>query len=681
MGSTSARMFTRVTAAPAIAISAWLLVAFPLLVAGVLTPLAGGLLGVPAVALGLLAAARLVPPAPGAEAGEDVPWWPLVLTVLIGVAFTAVQIAYHSEILVIRRDPASYAQFTFWIAEHGSLPIPQRRDLIAGDDPALVYDSLAYYEVGEVVWPQFLAGAPLVYTVGHWLGGMTGMLVTPPVVGGLGVVTFGGLAGRLVGVRWAPLAALVLAVCQTQQWVSRSTYSEPVAQVLLLGALALAFDALTRRTALGGRWGRAHALAGGAGLVFGLGLVVRIDALRDLLPLVGFVGLLLLARRGQALPLLAGLVLGAGYGFTAGYGLSRPYLEHLSDSLNPLLLISAGVVAAVALAVALLWRRGVPRTDRPRWLPAAGAAAVVVVMAVLALRPLVYTDYGHGAAATAMYIGQVQAFEGLPNDPDRTYYELSLYWVGWYVGLSTVLLATFGAAVLAHRILRRREPQWVLPALVLGWTVVTTLLRPAITPDHPWASRRLIVLVIPAFILFAVWFTAWLTRRLATEPAVDRRAVRTAAAGAAAVVGAAVMLVPTAITAWGVMTYRSDVGSVAAAQRLCRAIPDDASVLIVDSAYANFMQLVRGMCGVPTAALSSAVPQADAARVVEEIRERGRTPVLAAGAPEDLRPLVPEGATMTRPFDVHTEQDPSTLMEPPAGPWIFDDELWVAVVR
>ncbi|GAB3455537.1 hypothetical protein GCM10027570_36220 [Streptomonospora sediminis] len=718
MGSSSARLFARVTAAPAVVLSAWLLAAFPLLVAGVFTPLTGALLGVPAVVLGLLAVFRWVPAlavpdgrkhgqvdinisdidhivgtggrrsdgrpdgAAGPErSGGRWAWWPLALTAAIAAAFAAVQLGYHSEILVIRRDPASYAQFTAWIAQHGYLPIPQQRGLIAGDDPALVYGSLAFYEVGNSIWPQFLAGAPLVYAVGHWLGGVTGMLVTPPIIGALGVLTFGGLTARLVGVRWAPAGALLLAVCQTQQWISRSTYSEPVAQVLLLGALVLAFDALTHRTAMGGAWGRWHALAGAAGLAFGLGLVVRIDALRDVLPVVAFAGLLLVARRGQALPLLGGLVLGAGYGTAAGLGLSQPYLAHLwSGSLMPLLVICAAAVTAVALAVALLWRRGLPRGDRPRWLPAAAAFAVVAVMAGLALRPLFYTDLGHGDEATASYIGQVQQIEGLVFNPDRTYYEMSLYWVGWYVGLSTVLLATFGAALLARRILQRREPQWVLPAMVLSWTVATTLLRPAITPDHPWASRRLIVLVLPAFILFAVWFTAWLARRLAAESPESRPRLGRGLAAAAAAVGIGVLLVPTAVTAAGVMTYRSDVGSVAATRQLCRALPQDASVIMVDGLYGGYMPLVRGMCGVPTAGLSTAEPERAVARIIDKIEARGRTPVLAASEARHLTPHVPKGTPVRHPFDVNTEQDPSTLMHPPSGGWVFDGNVWIAVV-
>nr|WP_184584070.1 hypothetical protein [Lipingzhangella halophila] len=665
------RVLARGTVLPAIAAAAWLLVAFPLLVAGQFTPLMGLVLGGPAVLVAAAVVQRWVP-----DLGEDsasVPWWPVVAVGLITVAFAAVQVAYHAEALVIRRDPASYAQFTVWIAENGSLPIPQQRDLIAGGDAALSFDSLAYYEVGDVIWPQFLSGAPLVYSVGYWVGDLTGMLVTAPLLGALGVLSFAGLAARLVGPRWAPLAALLLATCLPQQWVSRSTYSEPLAQILMLGALSLVYDALSRESSLRDRWGQGHVLAGAAGLVFGLALVVRVDLLRDLLPVVAFIGLLLLARRGQVVPMLAGLTVGAGYGAVAWFGFSRPYLDHLSSSLVPLLLLSGGVVLLTAAGTAVLWRRGVPRTDRLRWLPMAGAGLVAVVATGLAARPLFLTQEGHNKESTARYVSDVQEIEGLPVVPDRTYEEMSLLWVHWYVGPVVIVLAMLAAAALTYRILRRREPQWVLPATLFLWTVALTLARPAITPDHPWASRRLIVLVLPAFILFAVWFLAWLAPRLRRRA--NPLAMR--AVGAAAV---ATMLVPTAWTALGVMGYRSDVGTVPATRELCAAIPNDASVLIVDPAVASsYMQLIRGVCGVPTAE----VDPADAAtvrRVAGEVRERGRTPVLAASVPRDLTAVAPtEGTSITHPFQVRANKDPSTLMESPRGAWPFAGDVWIAV--
>ena len=71
--------------------------------------------------------------------------------VLVTAAFAAVQLA-HSEQLVVRRD-ASYTQYTAWIADTVSTD-PQQRSSSPGD-PALTYHSLAYYQVDDVVWPQF----------------------------------------------------------------------------------------------------------------------------------------------------------------------------------------------------------------------------------------------------------------------------------------------------------------------------------------------------------------------------------------------------------------------------------------------------------------------------------------------------------------------------------------------
>ena len=35
-------------------------------------------------------------------------------------------------------------------------------------------------------------------------------------------------------------------------------------------------------------------------------------------------------------------------------------------------------------------------------------------------------------------------------------------------------------------------------------------MAPAISPDQPWASRRLVPFVLPGLILAAVWASAWL---------------------------------------------------------------------------------------------------------------------------------------------------------------------------
>src|SRR5262249_61468308 len=105
-----------------------------------------------------------------------------------------------------------------------------------------LFRSPAFYQVGGAIVPQFMAGLPMALSLGFWAGGARLALFMGPMFGAAALFTFGGLTARLVGPRWAPVAALALGVSFPQQYTSRSTFSEPLAQILLLGGLALWID-------------------------------------------------------------------------------------------------------------------------------------------------------------------------------------------------------------------------------------------------------------------------------------------------------------------------------------------------------------------------------------------------------------------------------------------------------
>ena len=48
-----------------------------------------------------------------------------------------------------------------------------------------------------------------------------------------------------------------------------------------------------------------------------------------------------------------------------------------------------------------------------------------------------------------------------------------------------------------HRVGDQLEPRWLEPAAVAVASAVLVLYRPGITPDHPWADRRLVPVVLP----------------------------------------------------------------------------------------------------------------------------------------------------------------------------------------
>jgi hypothetical protein len=673
---TAGRLLGLLSVLPVLVAMAWLLAGLPLLLAGRFTPVLTVVLAVLLAAVLVLLALRWTPgqwpgtlPVAGHRQART-PWWPLVAVLAVAVAFGVVQAIYRSQQIIVQIDPASYMQFGAWISHHGSLPIPQMRAAFGGTHGRLRFGSAAFYQVGYGIVPQFMAGLPMVLAAGFWTGGTAGAIMVPPLLGACGVLTFGGLAARLIGPRWAPLAALVLALSLPEQFTSRSAYSEPLAQILFLGGLCLVIDSLATDGAA------ARVLAGLGGLALGLTLLVRIDAVSDLLLVIPYGGMLLLARRPQAVPLLGGLAVGQLYGTVEGLALSRPYLDSISTSLKPLLAALAVIVVVTAVVVVVRWNSGLPQV-RSRWLLNAPGALAVAVLLGLGIRP--YLDplprSPNGAIQTDIHSTQ----------PQGPYWALSLHWVFWYIGVPAVLLGAAGIALLGRRCLQGRAPTWTLPLMVFPWIIVTVLYRPEVNAAQPWASRRLVPGVLPGFILLAVWTVGWLTRWLL------RNGYGRLIAGCLASVCAAALVLPTVATAYrpglryvgplrirpvayGLAVKTSYKGELAAVDRLCAAIPRGSAVVIMDPrAIYPFTEVVRGMCGYPTANINA--PPDSVQQVIRDIWQAGRRPVLLAARRWELTPY---GGAIREIIHLQTTSDPDTGTAVPSAYRLDPIILWMS---
>ncbi len=682
------RLLGRLTVLPALLVMAWLLAGLPLLLAGEFRPVPAGvlavLLAVPLVGYGL----RWIPgrwPGPAGVAAPGrprTPWWAIAGLVAVAAAFGVDQMIYHSQFIIVTRDPASYMQFATWISRHGSLPIPQDRAAFGGTHHVLTFASFAYYQVGSTVVPQFMAGLPMILASGFWIGGVGAAVTMAPVIGACAVLTFGGLAARLIGPRWAPLAALILAISLPEEFTSRSTYSEPVAQILFLGGLCLVIDALE------GDGTAARVLAALGGLAMGLTLLVRIDGASDILPVIPYCGILLIGRRRQGVPLIGGLVVGGVYGAVDGLVLSRPYLASIKSSLLPLGLITGLVIVGTLIAMALLWDKGLPGV-RGRWLPNAVAALACLITIGFTIRPYVQTVRANSGRFFESIMVSYQRADHIPVAPDRLYYELSMHWVFWYIGVPAVALGTLGAALLSRRCLRGLVPAWTLPLMIFAWAIVVTLYNPAITPDNPWASRRLVPTVLPGFILLAVWASDWLlgwVRRTGVG--------RVVWAGIAACI-VALLLLPAAVTTFGLrarpggpvgiklaavgLAFKTTYGGeIAAVNGMCAAIPGDASVVFIDSggggASDRLAEVVRGMCGVPTASIPDAHYKS-VEQVIHGIVQAGRRPVFLSGARFHLTRY---GGKVRLVMRLRSTQDENALTAPPLHTLPFDVNVWMS---
>jgi hypothetical protein len=651
----------RLTALPALVFFPFMLTSFPLLLIGYFKPVLVVLLWLALTALVVPYVWRRIPSVTGAadwgtvRAGQPkpTPRWVLWSLLAVSVAFGVFQAAYHSQFIIPQLDAGSYMQFANWISAHGTTVIPQNSQDFGGHPSSITYWSAAFYQVGSSnnIVPQFMAGLPMLLSLGFWAGGMRLALFWGPVLGALAVFTFGGLVARLVGPRWAPFAALAIGITIPMMYVSRNTYSEPLALIFLVGGLSLWIDA--QRTNRGqedaGRWrsdwrhharSSSHVLAGVAGLLLGLIFLVRIDGPADIMFIVPYCGLLILRRQRQVVALVVGLIAGTVYGALDGAFLTLPYLENNKQSVEGM--VAAVVLLLIVTLVAVPWlrRRNSELSNPPKpWLVTAVTILPFVVIAVFIIRPYVERNWHY-----------------------LQYAPLSLHWIYWYTGASTIALAVIAYAMLGRRAIKGEAPTWVLPLLVFACATLVFLVRPGITAHQPYASRRLVPAVLPGLILLAVWLTSWLSQRsrvihLVNVPDYLKRTPR----AFVTVVCAGAIFLPPMIGSFGLSLSGSDglaltrtyVGEIAAVDKICAAIPKGTSVLIIDwNMWWEFGQTIRGMCNVPVAGSqstpatvfptddASVSEPATAVAAVRAILKSGHRPFVIAPAQDEFAPLI-----------------------------------------
>ena len=739
-------VFAAVTVAPALLAVAWLAPGIGMLLPGRLVPVPMVIIFVPlAVALSYFAMRRLPARWPGFGAsgeGGRVSAVAVLAMVVIAAGFGVWQAWLRSEQVFVAGDPGVYLQYGNWIAGHGTVRLPVSEGSFGGA-PGLDFATTGFSVSGGFITPSFVPGLPLVLAGGAWLGGTGGALLMPAVLGGCAVLSFGGLAGRLVGAWQAVAGELVLAVCLPEVYVLRTPMAEPLVQVLLFGGLCMFVDSfVVRRRDAGSRGGPGGglALAGLGGLALGLTALASIGSLALLLPVFPVLAVLFVARRPQAGPFGIGFFLGIGTGLTAALVLARPYLATVSAQLHLIGLCAAGFGVATALLAPLAFpgaRSRVRRVcaSRPsfRWfrgeqlvLPSVGMVLVglavavpVLALAGLVVRPYLQVVRGQPDPALIRQVAALQRLERLPVDGLRQYYESSLYWVFWYLGVPAVLLACAGAVLLGRRSVRAALSEspvpsaaalrlWGLPFLMIGWSVATVLWDPAVVPWQPLASHRLVPVVLPGLLLLALWVSSRLT---------SRASVVGASRAAVVLVGACCMLalvIPPLVTTLNpglaahpsVGRYSSGVsklvsrvqlrgvganatyrGSLSAASALCAAIGPSASVLFVDSATAaTFAPVVRGLCGQPAALVvlgaparaSSGAPSAAATTELEQavnaIERAGRRPVLLGPTQSSVSVL---GIAIRQVVSLQTSGDAKVLNGPPGGNWPVTYSLWL----
>ena len=381
------------------------------------------------------------------------------------------------------------------------------------DDPDVAVASPGFYRQGSgngtTVVPQFLIGVPAWLSVGMWLGGWTGLLLMPALFMALAIVSLGALTAATIGPRWAPLVAAATALTAPVLHAARSTYSEPAALLALSAALTLLASATevgARSSTLSIRLSRR--IGAFSGLLLGGAGLVRLDALREVVLMIPVVGA---ARHATASGRSA-----ARPGCDREYGAVRPGLP----AAEPAVPAPAGRLAAPADRAGRAPGRG--RVPRAAAGPPAGerparrAGRPMGSLAALAASPARSSWSGVGLATRPWWMtghttlhdpsrrSVARAAGGAGADRRRhpELHRAQPAWVSWWVGPAALLLAFAGAVVAAYRcgvVVGRWRPllPWIGPFVVGLGSTAPGAVRPGITPDHPWADRRLVVSVLP----------------------------------------------------------------------------------------------------------------------------------------------------------------------------------------
>lgn len=668
-GERAGRVLSTASLLPALLATAWVVAGFPLAALGLFRPAI--VVPVFVVVAAVLAPLGLSLVRRSASTVRG-PWWAAAGTLAVGVGFTVFTALSHSSHVVIRRDAGSYAQIGYWLAHHGS-PYYQVPIGAFGPTPGLLgFASPAFYEHGTTIVPQFMTGWPELLAGADWAGGWTGLLLMPTVVGGCAILAVGGLAARLVGARWAPLAALLTAGAWPVLRASQETLSEPLALLTLAASACLLVDLVlaARKAGSGGVDAgdielrariRRHCFA--LGLVLTASELVRLDFGIDFAFVLPVVGWLWLTRRPGVVAFLAGSLLGGGLGVLDAAFVTRIYVIANWSAVR--LMLTLLVIMSMAVVAGELLLRGRGRSPHDlrwwRWVPLGGAAVTALVEIGLLVRPWVSVDHSTTDQSVIDFVATLQHALGLPVDGTRGYAEQSLRWVAWYVGWPMIAAAGIAAIYLTWRVLHGRDLRWLPFMLVYLCSAVLVLVRPSITPDHPWADRRLVVEVIPCVVLLATW----------TARALFRRVRGTWLSRIVLVAVIVSFLVPMGVALTPIAVERTEQGEPRMVDRVCAALSPDDVVISIDQ---QWMPTLREQCGLPVAQLL--VPTlVTVTQAANSIRAAGHVPVVVGSQLDSPLPLA---LTPTIDLTLSSREDDRQLVRRPDATVPLMLRFWAA---
>jgi hypothetical protein len=411
--------------------------------------------------------------------------------VAIAVAFAVFAFLHREPTLGYGRDQQVYAEYAISLSRYGNAApilhasdeadralirvVTQSRAMffmpgILPERPSPQAPIRSYLPLGWTVWLAFA----------HAVGGMPLLYGANALVMGFAVTLVFALARALAGPAIALGASIAFASLPLSFWVARLTLSEPLSLCLLLmlplAPLAIRHDrslALISLVLFGACLVRADAVVAAPALI--LALLPDVERIAP-------------GQWARARNAIAAIALTASAVCVIHAALNPAYFADVARFLRPAL----AVTWLLALAAVL------PRRQLAQALGFTHATAtwIVAVVAIVLL-----------FAYSALLRPSIEPYSLIPFagglTGTRDFREASLVNLAAYTGWPLLLLSLAGACIALRAALRRSSSSLlrILVALSLGFALLY-LWFPHVSPDHPWAARRFVPVILPAIPLF-----------------------------------------------------------------------------------------------------------------------------------------------------------------------------------
>lgn len=406
------------------------------------------------------------------------------------VAASIFYFAYPTYFMWAGRDQAIYLINGASIAKTGSHHLPDSRVIDEAYDEIQGFTDLAYtgiysdYEEGDSDVPsrvtsQFLQYFSAALAIGYSLAGLEGLVRVNALIGILCLLAVYYFVKKVAGREAGLIAAALLAFNPAQLWSSRITQTESLYQLFVYYGLYLFVKAWRENKA-------GYALAVGV-LLGSIGLN-RVDSYlvgAGVLSFSCYVNLWIRERKKVGMCLSGAYIATASVSILYSFVFSK-YYAMTQGGYKEIVLLNAALAVAV-LATYFLGRLR-PLQDNP------------VFSIAMDKKWSRYLLFGFGFVLFAIDYFWMPALQDVLVD-GGDFAKRALVEFCWYISVFSVPFFFYGLWKITQDREKRRE---LLLFLAIGFSsLLLYIIRPSITPDHPWASRRWVSVAFP-FVLSIV---------------------------------------------------------------------------------------------------------------------------------------------------------------------------------